>query len=274
MSPTGRCEPRRAYLALARGEQLERGPRHRPPRAAGLFHVYCAGLAGARQRGGSLGTRIEPGSPGATIRRWSSASSSLRLAASAPALNVRSRPSSSRSSTMARRSTSGTRSSTTRTSFAISRRAGPSSSRTRPRRPRVDDRFLGARRCAAVHERSAARAVEHDRRDVPARDEGARTGSPLRSRGIHGRAHRPRRARRGRRDDGRGAGLDRARRVGRRRRAPRAFAGREARVHHADDALGRRDAGDHRRRCAAGSPTSAGRSRKTSVTRRPTGSGP
>src|SRR3954452_4597975 len=37
VSPTGRCEPRRAYLALARGEQLERGPRQRPPRAAGLF---------------------------------------------------------------------------------------------------------------------------------------------------------------------------------------------------------------------------------------------
>src|SRR4051794_7945267 len=41
VSPTGRCEPRRAYLALARGEQLERGPRQRPPRAAGLFHVYA-----------------------------------------------------------------------------------------------------------------------------------------------------------------------------------------------------------------------------------------
>ena len=79
----------------------------------------------------------------------------------------------------------------------------------------------------AVHERSAARRPEHDRRHVPARDEGARAGAPLRGRRLHRRADRPRGPRGGRRDDGRGAGLDRPRRVGRRRRAARA--GRTAR---------------------------------------------
>ena len=53
---------------------------------------------------------------------------------------------------------------------------------------------------------------------MPARDEGARPGATVRRRGVHRHPDRPCRTRGGRRDDGRGAGLDRPRRVGRRRR--------------------------------------------------------
>ena len=48
----------------------------------------------------------------------------------------------------------------------------------------------------------------------------------------------------------------------------------EARVHHADDALGRRDRRDHQGARGGASRTCTHRSGKTSVTRRPTGSGP
>ena len=57
-----------------------------------------------------------------------------------------------------------------------------------------------------------------DRRDLPARHEGAPRGGALRRAGLHDRARRPRRARGGRRHDGRGTRADRARsgRAGRR----------------------------------------------------------
>ena len=42
----------------------------------------------------------------------------------------------------------------------------------------------------------------HDRRNLPARDEGARRGPPLCGRGLHRRPDRPRRPRGGGRDDG------------------------------------------------------------------------
>ena len=73
----------------------------------------------------------------------------------------------------------------------------------------------------SVHANAAAAQPEHDRRDVPARDEGARAGAALRGRGLHGHPDRPRRPRGGRRDDGRGARRDRPRRVGRGRRRAR-----------------------------------------------------
>ena len=78
-----------------------------------------------------------------------------------------------------------------------------------------DGRLLGARRRAVGARERRRAAAEHDRRDLPARHEGARAGAALRRRRLHGRPDRPRRARGGRRDDGRGARLDRARRVGR-----------------------------------------------------------
>ena len=50
-------------------------------------------------------------------------------------------------------------------------------------------------------------------------------------------------------------------------------AGRAARLHHADDALGRRDGRDHRGAPPALPRTSTRRRRRTSATRPPTGSG-
>ena len=57
----------------------------------------------------------------------------------------------------------------------------------------------------SVHANAAGAAAEHDRRHLPARDEGARAGAALRRRRLHRRPDRPRRPRGGRRDDGRGA---------------------------------------------------------------------
>ena len=99
----------------------------------------------------------------------------------------------------------------------------------------------------AVHENAAARAPAHDRRHLPAGDQGPRRRAPLRRRGLHDRDDRPRGPRGGRRDDRRGAAKhrpDRNRRRGRRARGPRP---RQGRLHHPDDALGRRDGRDHRR---------------------------
>ena len=98
-----------------------------------------------------------------------------------------------------------------------------------------------------VHANSAAAAAQRDRRDLPARHEGARAGPPLRGRRLHGDPDRPRGPRGGRRDDGRGARGDDPR-PGRRRGGGARPAGRRARrLHHPDDALGRRDLRDHRR---------------------------
>ena len=54
------------------------------------------------------------------------------------------------------------------------------------------------RRPGGARERGGARAAD-DRRDLPARREGARRGAPLRGRGLLGRPDRPRRPRGGRR---------------------------------------------------------------------------
>ena len=118
--------------------------------------------------------------------------------------------------------------------------------RGRARRPEGRTRGPFGPRCGAfgVRERPGT-GPEHDRRDLPARDQGARPGPPLRSRRVHGPADRPRRARGGRRDDGRSAGVDDPRPVGRGRGGPRPAGRREGGVHHADDALGRRDGRDH-----------------------------
>ena len=160
------------------------------------------------------------------------------------------------------------------------RRARPRGSRRDLRRHRgrgarrLDDRLLGARRRPVRERRLRGARPQRDRRDVPARDEGARAGAALRRGRLHRRPDRPCRPRGGRRHDGRGARGDRAR-AGRRRgrgaRPPRRHA---ARVHHADDALRRRDRRDHRRRSAAASRRSMRRRRRTSATRPPTGSGP
>ena len=84
-----------------------------------------------------------------------------------------------------------------------------------------DGRLLGARRRSLGPRERRGAAAEHDRRDLPARDEGARPGAPLRGRRLHRGADRARGPRGGRRDDGRGARRDGARRVGRRCRRTR-----------------------------------------------------
>ena len=180
--------------------------------------------------------------------RWSSASSSLRRAATAPASSAPSRRSSWRSSTTGRPSTSASRSSTTSTSSAISRRAAPIFVDSEDEAPEGATIVFSAHGVApAVHDASAGSRPQRDRRDVPARDEGARAGAAVRRRRLHRRPHRPRGPRGGRRDDGRGARGDRPRPGRRRGRGARASAGRAGRLHHADDALGRRDGRDHRR---------------------------
>ena len=110
---TGRCEPR---LFLARAVSTRKGPRRRPPRAAG-FSVSTVGPLG-----------VSPS--GATLAAWCGGCSSPRPAGTAPASSGPSRRSSARSSCTARRSTSAGRSSTTRTSSASS------SARRRLRRER------------------------------------------------------------------------------------------------------------------------------------------
>ena len=151
-----------------------------------------------------------------------------------------------RSSTPARRSTSASRSSTTSTSSGTSR----------PRRDLRRERAGGPEGATvvfsahgvapSVHENSRGPRARRDRRDLPARDEGARRGPALRRRRVHDLPDRPRRPRGGRGNDRRSARLDHARpgrRGGRGARAPPRTA---ARLRDADDALRRRDGRDHR----------------------------
>ena len=57
----------------------------------------------------------------------------------------------------------------------------------------------------AVHENAAGAQPAHDRRHLPAGDQGPRLGAALRRPGLHDRDDRPRGPRGGRRDDRRGA---------------------------------------------------------------------
>ena len=97
--------------------------------------------------------------------------------------------------------------------------------RSRPRGPRRDFRrderevpegqtvVLSAHGVAPVVYANAQRArAEHDRRHLPARDQGARPGAPVRGGRVHRPADRPRRSRGGRGHDGRGARVDDPRR--------------------------------------------------------------
>ena len=114
----------------------------------------------------------------------------------------------------------------------------------------------------------------HDRRHLPAGDQGPRLRPPLRRPGLHDRDDRPRGPRGGRRDDRRGAGQhrpDRNRRRGRLAPGPRS---RQSRLHHPDHALGRRDGGGDRRPAGQVPRRSSAPSQTTSVTRRPTARSP
>ncbi len=210
-----------------------------------------------------------------TMTAWSNVFSLRRRAGTAPESSAPSRRSSGCSTCTGRRSTYGSRSSTTRTSCASSR----SAARLRRERDRGaggrDESSVSAHGVApSVYANAEARKLKTDRRDLPARHEGARRGQAVRRRRLHRRPDRTCRPRGGRRDDGRGARGDRARAVGRGCGGARGPRSRPRRLHHADDALRRRDRRDHRR-AQAPLPATRGRpSGTTSVTRPRTGSGP
>ena len=122
----------------------------------------------------------------------------------------------------------------------------------------------------SVHANAAAAQPAHDRRHLPAGDQGPRRGAQVRRAGLHDRPHRPPGPRGGRGDHRRGAREHRPGRDGRRRRRARAPRPRPRRLHHPDDALGRRDRRDHRPPARALPQRSPRRSPTTSVTRPPT----
>ena len=116
-----------------------------------------------------------------------------------------------------------------------------------------DLRPLGARRRAGGEGERAGARPPRRRRDVPAREQGARRGAALRRQRPPRRARRPREPRRGDRHARRAARLDRRDRVaGAGARARHRQAGRRD---HADDAVARRRRADRRR--ARGSPRHA-----------------
>ena len=171
---------------------------------------------------------------------------SPRRADTAPASIAPCRRSSARSTCTARPSTCARRSSTTNTSSSSSRSAARSSSRRSPRFRREARRVLGPR-CGAQRARELGRPpAADDRRDLPARHQGARRGAEVRGAGVHDRPHRARGPRGSRGDHRRGARQHRPRADGRRRRRPRAAGPEPGRVHHPDHAVGGRDHGDHR----------------------------
>ena len=156
----------------------------------------------------------------------------------------------------------------------ISRRAARSSSTSsrtsRRARPSSSPRTASPRPCAARREDAAP---DDDRRDLPARDEGAHAGAPLRRGRLRDRPDRPRGARGGRGNARRGARRDRPRPVG---------GGCGARL--ASRPTGRWRTSPRRRSrstrrarsspcCAAASRRSRGLRARTSVTRPRTASG-
>ena len=126
----------------------------------------------------------------------------------------------------------------------------------------------------AVHENVRRPRPAHDRRHLPAGDQGPRLGAPLRRRRLHDRDDRPRGPRGGRRDDGRGAAEHRPRADRRGGRGPRDPRPRAGRLHHPDDALRRRNRARSSPPCAPSSRGSSAPSPTTSVTRRPTARSP
>ena len=146
-----------------------------------------------------------------------------------------------------RRSTCARRSSTTSTWSSSSASAARSSSRSSTTTiPEGAITVFSAHGVSpAVHADAERRNLQHDRRDLPAGDQGPRRGEEVRRRGLHDRPHRPRRPRGGRGHDGRGARAHRAGRDRGRRRRARGRRPRAHRLHLPDHAVGRRDARDH-----------------------------
>ena len=121
------------------------------------------------------------------------------------------------------------------------------------------DRLLRPRRLARGPRRRRAPRAADDRRDLPAGDQGPPRGAEVRRRGLHDRPDRPRRPRGGRGHDGRGARRtscsSRPRPTSTRSRSTTRA---QARLHLADDAVGRRDARRSSPACASASRTSPG----------------
>ncbi len=107
-----------------------------------------------------------------------------------------------------------------------------------------------------VHEQAAAPQPAHDRRDLPAGDQGAPRGAPVREGRLRHPADRTRGPRGGRRHQRRGARAHHARRRPGRRRERRGPRPGEGRLALADDAVGGRDDAD-RRRAARAVPAAA-----------------
>ena len=209
--------------------------------------------------------------PKASKRALPSASCSPPRAATAPASTAPCRRSSTRSTCTGRRSTCARRSSTTSTWSSSSAKRGAIFVEEETEVPEGELVVFSAHGVApSVHANAAAAQPAHDRRHLPAGDQGPRRGAQVRRAGLHDRAHRPPGSRGGRGDHRRGAREHRPGRDGRRRRRARAPRSRPRRLHHPDDALGRRDRGDHRPPARALPERSPRRSPTTSVTRPPT----
>ena len=125
-----------------------------------------------------------------------------------------------------------------------------------------------------VHENARRARAAHDRRHLPAGDQGPRRGAQVRRAGLHDRPDRPRGPRGGRGDDRRGAGQHRPRADGRGRRRR----SRSPIPTRSPTSPRRRCRSTRRPRsspgCARSSPTSSARSPTTSVTRPPTARSP
>ena len=136
-----------------------------------------------------------------------------------------------------------------------SRRSLRRGARRRPRRR--DRRVLRARRLAGRQVGRGGKGARRDRRDLPARLEGACRGAPVCGRGEDDLPDRPCRPRGGRGDARGGARLDPARRGLRGRSPHRGGRPGARRVPDADHACGRRDRRD--RRPSPGAVPGAGR---------------
>ncbi len=134
---------------------------------------------------------------------WSSVCCSRRRAGSVQASSGRSKLSSGPSSCTGRLSTCASRSCTTSTSCAISSARGAVFVESEESVPEGATLVLSAHGVApAVRAGRGRRSARDDRRDVPARHEGARGDEALRGRGLHRRPDRPRGPRGGRRHPG------------------------------------------------------------------------
>ena len=175
---------------------------------------------------------------GAHVRRRESVSCSPPRAATAPASTGPSSRSRRRWRPTARRSTSASRSCTTSTSSRRCEDRGAIFVEENDEVPEGATVVFSAHGVApVVHEEAAAPAAQDDRRDLPAGDQGAPRGAPVRGRRLRHPADRPRGSRGGRRHDGRGARAHPPRRRPRRRRQRRRSATR------------RRSPGSRRPRC-------------------------